>query len=469
MTLNPNQLHSDDAEKTVLSALIMIPARFDEVSRVVKPGDFFAAPHRVIATAIYNMQDGGMPVDLMLLKHYLESKGLLEKAGGLVGLTDLVGHGVTRATNIVHYAEIVKEFARKRLCLSIADSIRSSVAAGVTPSSQIIATADEMLMEVDDTPTTYHDMKSVTKIVYQSASKSFENGSTVGIKTGINSLDHYLTGMEGGQYIIIAGRPGTGKTSLAMNIVENVVRAGLPSLVFSVEMSVLGLGRRMAAKNSLIDSRNIKTGSLNPKDWGQLGKALENISRLPLYISDIGGLTTVQMRSIARQLHKKKSIKLIMIDYIQLMSAGKSSENRNLETTEISRSIKALAKELDVPIIALSQLSRASAARGEGAKPRLSDLRDSGALEQDADAVIFTHRPDKSGQKVVVINKVEEPSENIAEIIIAKLRDGETGSFFTRFDGAHNTFYELIGGGNSSVRNDNYYYQDVPGDEDLWL
>lgn len=431
----------------------------DDAVTILTPDDFFVDANKIVFRVMLELWNNGKPIDLLLIKSALETQNLLESVGGVLGLSEILDGG-SRITNAEYYAQQIAETARLRRCIQAASSMIDKAYIGELSSTEIIEELDlELLKIVQRQQSKIHHAKDVVSEVFEKAKQALKTGKT-GIDTGFSAIDYYLTGMEGGQYIIIAGRPSTGKTTLGMNIVENVTRQGIPSLVFSVEMSALGIGRRLMAKNSLIDSKKIKLGSLDESDWNNFYDAMSNVSKLPLYISDIGGLSTVQMRSIARQAYKKHKIGLIMIDYIQLMRSAKRNDVRNVEVTEISQAIKALAKELNVPVLVLSQLSRASEKRGHGMKPMLSDLRDSGALEQDADAVIFTHRPDKVGQKTVVWGDAEMDSEGICELIIAKSRDGETGTRLMRFEGEHNKFYEID---ISPQRETHYEYDDYAG------
>jgi len=433
--------HSVEAEQSVLGGILLDTSAWDKVTDLLNETDFYRGDHRLIWRHIGRLNEQAKPVDVITLAESLESHGELEKAGGLSYLGSLV-QNVPSAANIRRYAEIVRERAIMRKLVEVGSEIATSA---YNPNGR---DADQLLDEAESKVLQISEQGErgkqgfvaipplLTQVVERIESLySREDASEVtGISTGFTDLDAKTSGLQPGDLIIVAGRPSMGKTAFSMNIAETVALEGKPVAIFSMEMSGAQLAMRMIGSVGRLNQHTLRTGRLKDEDWSRMTHALGLLNDAPIFIDETPGLNALELRSRARRLHRQNNgLGLVVIDYIQLMSspAGKGSENRATEISEISRSLKSLAKELHVPVIALSQLNRSLEQR-PNKRPVMSDLRESGAIEQDADLILFIYRDE-------VYNR-DSQDKGKAEIIIGKQRNGPTGTVNLTFRGEYTRF-----------------------------
>ena len=436
--------YSLEAEQAVLGGLMIDNSTWDQVSDVLMEADFYRADHRLIYSAIFDLAEENNPYDVVTLSEWLDSRNELNNVGGLSYLGSLAKNTPT-AANIKAYAKIVRERSVLRQLISVSTGIAESAynPDGRT-SAELLDMAESKVFEIAEKGgrseggyAKIQDLlvKAVDRIdeLYQS-----DNAYT-GIPTGFDDFDDMTSGLQKADLVIIAGRPSMGKTSFAMNLVENAaIKHKQPVAVFSMEMPGDQLVMRMMASLGRIDSNKIRTGKLEDADWPRLTSAVGILNEAPIFIDDTPGLNPMEIRSRARRIHREHGLGMIVIDYLQLMQSAKGNgENRATEISEISRSLKGLAKELGVPVLALSQLNRSLEQR-PNKRPIMSDLRESGAIEQDADLIVFIYRDQ-------VYNE-DSPDKGTAEIIISKQRNGPIGMArltflgqYTRFESHTNT------------------------------
>ena len=430
------------SEQAILGGLMVDNSAFDAIAGVVKPEDFCRRDHRTIFEHISLMIQRGEPADSLTVFESLKNAGLDAAVGGLPYITELIGN-TPSAANIRRYAEIVHEKAVLRQLITVGDEI---VTSALEPEGRdtrdILNDAERKVLAINERNAQgqrgFQPMGTLLKVVSARVIESYNNrGSTdvTGVSTGYRNLDHVTAGLQRGDLIIIAGRPSMGKTSLALNIAENIgVDQDLPVAVFSMEMGSEQLAQRLVSSVGRIDAQKLRKGQLSDEDWDNFTAALHRLETKPIYIDDTPGLTITELSSRARRLVSQVGpLGLIVVDYIQLMTGqGRSAnENRAQELSEISRGLKSLAKELQVPLIALSQLNRGVDSRSDR-RPVMSDLRESGAIEQDADVIMVIYRD-------VVYNK-ETPNKDLAEIIIGKQRNGPIGTLRMTFLGGNTRF-----------------------------
>ena len=427
---------SVEAEQSVLGAMLIEKEAIIKVMEILNPEDFYRESHRVIYQAALSLANRSEAVDIITITEQLRKDDKLEAVGGISYVTSLA-NAIPTAANVGHHARIVEEKALLRGLITTATHIAGMGYDANEEVEQILDQAEKMIMGVSGrkagpgfTPIREIISKAMSKIeeLYQS------KGGITGLPTGFKDLDRLTSGLQPSDLILVAARPSMGKTAFTLNIAQHVaLREKKAVAFFSLEMSKEQLVQRMICAEAAIDSAKLRIGDLADSDWPKLVNACNRLYEAPLFIDDTAGITVAQMRSKARRLKIEHSLRLIVIDYLQLMqgSGGKNSENRQQEISEISRSLKALARELNVPIIALSQLSRGVEAR-QSKKPMLSDLRESGSLEQDADIVSFLYREDYYNP--------ETDNKNITEVIVAKHRNGPVDTVrlffhkqFTRF------------------------------------
>ncbi len=438
--------HSLEAEQALLGCLLLDTKIQVEVAGTIKENDFFAESHRQIFSAMESIIIANQPVDLVTLSDVLEKRGILESVGGIDYLTELTGV-LPSAANYQRYTDIVKRDSMLRKLIEgsaeIVEDCKSS-----TDEIASLAKAEKIVFDISNTADT-STMKPIGSILPEVMTKldelSHDKSSYHGIKTQFKGIDNLLNGLHGSDLVVIAARPATGKTSFAMNIVENVALQGYSCAVFSLEMGKEQLAQRMLCSVANVSMEHALKGQLKKDEWVNIARAKEKLSGAKIYIDDSAAVTPQELLSKCRRLSKKHGLDLVMVDYIQLMASGsrRKDDNRQQEITEISRNLKILAKEINVPVLALSQLSRAVEARK--GRPQLSDLRESGAIEQDADIVMFIHRPDKNAtEKELEENKVQK---NIAEILVEKHRNGPTGMVKLYFKGECTKFVNLTADG----------------------
>jgi len=413
--------HDIDAEQAVLGALFLDNNAIVSVTRFLHPDDFYMEAHRVIFQAILELEENGQSADLITVTDLLNRKGILEKVGGAVYLATLSNISPT-ATNADHYARIVEEKALLRNLINLATRIAGLGYEGREDAQRLMEEAEKMLLELGSRRIAnfFTEIKDVLMDTFKHLEQLAKNkGELSGAPTGFVDLDNLCQGLQPGDLIIIAGRPSMGKTSLGMCIAYNAaVKTERPVAVFSLEMSKEQLVQRMLCAEAMVDQHKMRTGLIGDDDWGKLTQKARDLAKLPIFIDDSGVLTISELRSKARRLHMEKGLGLIVIDYLQLMQGSGRTENRQQEIANISRSLKGLAKELGIPILALAQLSR-SVEQRQDKRPVMSDLRESGSLEQDADVVMFIYRDEYYNQ--------DSEKPGIADIIIAKQRNGPTG------------------------------------------
>ncbi len=439
-----------ESERALLGSLLLKPDAIHDVADLIRADSFYAERHRIIFDAMLELSTRGEPIDLLSLGEKLTSKGLLERAGTKSYLAELITASPAPG-NFSHYAELV---SRKYLMRSLIDAsyrITESAYDEAKDTHEVLDDAEKEIYAIGNASAAHKFIPISDKVEgawERIESMSKQDGSIRGIHTGFPELDSLLSGLHRSDLIILAARPSVGKTSLALDIARNAaVRHNVPVGIFSLEMSSEQIVDRMLAAESFVNSWKIRTGAVHAEeDFTKIRDALENLSKAPIYIDDKPGNNILAMRAVARRLKREKGIGLIIVDYLQLMAPTntRNSDSMVQQVTEISRSLKSLARELDVPVLALSQLSRAVEQRG--GKPRLSDLRDSGSIEQDADVVMFIHRDDKT-------NKDSE-RPNIAEILIEKHRNGPTGKVDLFFDDKRTSFMPVDKSGYGELGSD---------------
>lgn len=431
--------HNLDAEQALLGALILKSDAMHDVAVTVYPESFYAEKHRDIYRAILDIFTKGDPVDILSVTTKLKTRDLLERVGGASYITELVEQ-VPAASNALYYAQLVQSKSILRGLINAADDIAELGYSNPENIDEVMDTAEKKVYAVTNAPTTqkFTPIGSSLAEAWDRFNKLNSSEEVHrGIPTGFGALDNLLAGLQKSDLIILAARPSMGKTTFALDIARNAaLNAGASVGIFSLEMSDQQLVDRMLAAEAGVDSWKLRTGKLkDDHEYEAVQSAMARLAEAPIHIDDQPGNNILKMRSTARRLKNEHGLDLLIVDYLQLMSptSTKASDSMVQQVTEISRSLKILARELDVPVIALSQLSRAVEQRG--GKPRLSDLRDSGSIEQDADVVMFIHREDK-------INK-ESDRTNIAEILVEKHRNGPVGHAELYFDDKHVRFINI--------------------------
>ena len=428
--------YSAGAERSVLGAILLDNHSFNIAVEKLKGDDFFLDQHRRIFERIVELAEAQQAIDLITLSECLDRHGELESAGGPAYLSQLMD-GLPRATNVEHYVRIVKEKSVLRHLIRTAEVIMQRALDAEDDADAILDKAESDIFQVAEERVRAGliGVKDLIKDNYSRLEKMMEEGRRLtGVPTGYLNLDNDTAGLQPGELIILAARPSMGKTSLALNIAENVALSGEPRAVaiFSLEMSKESLLMRLLSSQGRVDAHKFRTGHLGHEDWAKIAEALARLGDAPLWIDDSASSTVMEMGAKARRLKRDKGLDLVIVDYLQLIAARGRFGNRNEEVSSISRSLKGLAKELKVPVLVLSQLTRAP--EREDRKPQLADLRESGAIEQDADVVLFIHRPN--------FYKTDLPDEERAEseLIIAKQRNGPTGSLDFVFINRHTRF-----------------------------
>ncbi len=423
-----------DAEQSVLGALLMDHDVLYKVARFLRPEDFYVEGHRLIYRAYLELDEAGIMPDLLTVTDKLRQQGVLDKIGGATYVASLPGMVPTSA-NIESHARIIEEKSLLRSVISIADRVAGMGYEGEDEAERLIGEAERMLLELGSRRSSagFIPLDQVLVEIFKIIEDRFRNkGKVTGVLTGFTDLDRLVCGMQAGDLVIVAGRPAMGKTAFGLTVAHQAaLNAGVPTAVFSMEMSQAQLVQRVLCAESMVDMQKVRSGDLSQIDWNKLTESSAKLAGIPLFIDDSPGLTVRQVRAKARRLKAEKGLGLIVIDYLQLMRSSSRTENRQQEIADISRSLKAMAKDLEVPVMALAQLSR-SVEQRDKKRPIMSDLRESGSLEQDADIVMFIYREE--------YYKPDTEKRGIAEIIVAKQRNGPTGSVelaflkeFTRF------------------------------------
>ncbi|HLR02328.1 MAG TPA: replicative DNA helicase [Virgibacillus sp.] len=430
--------HNIEAEQAVIGAIFLEPEQFSAASERLQPEDFYRSSHQRIFQTMMKLSDKGEPIDLVTVTTMLSNEKTLEEAGGVSYLGDIAG-SVPTAANIQYYSQIVEEKALLRRLIRTATDIVTSGFQKEDDVDEVLNEAEKSILEVSHRKnvSAFREIKDVLIEVYDNIEHLHHHDADItGLATGYRDLDHITSGFQRNDLIIIAARPSVGKTAFALNIAQNVaINTDENVAIFSLEMGAEQLVSRMLSAEGNIDATKIRTGKLETDDWSKLTMAMGSLSNAGIYIDDTPGIRVSEIRSKCRRLKQEHGLGMIVIDYLQLIQgSGNSKENRQQEVSEISRSLKGLARELNVPLIALSQLSRGVESR-QDKRPMMSDLRESGSIEQDADIVGFLYRDDYYDQ--------ESEKQNIIEIIISKQRNGPVGTVELAFVKEYNKFVDL--------------------------
>ncbi len=430
--------HSLEAEEAVLGAMFLDEDAVYAAMELLKPEDFYRADHRILFETIVELQMTGQPADIILVKEKLEEKKLFEQVGGARGLAE-VAASVGNSSNVRNYAKIVAEKSLLRKLIKAADKIQEMGYGGDVSAQRALEQAGKLVFDVaeDRGGGEFAHVRDVAVQAFERIEQVYQNkGRVTGVATGFVDFDQKTAGLQPSDLILVAARPSMGKTAFVLNIAQNAaIRGGVPTAIFSLEMSREQLVNRMLCAEAGIDAQKMRTGDLGENDWPELIRAMGPLAEAPIYIDDTPAVSPMEIQSKCRRLKMEKGLGLVIIDYMQLMSADGKNPSRQQEISEISRSLKALAREIDAPVIALSQLSRACEQRSDH-RPMLSDLRESGAIEQDADVVAFLYRDEYYFP--------DSEHKNEAELIIAKQRNGPTGTVHLAWLGQYTRFGNLL-------------------------
>jgi replicative DNA helicase len=428
-----------EAEVSALGGVLLENEALSRVLEVVNEGDFYREAHRQIFSALLHLYERNEPADLITLSEVLKKRDALEEVGGIEYLNFLV-NSVPTAANIAYYAKIIKEKSILRKLINRATEIINLGFGDAGDVDESLDRAERLIFEIseDRVRPSFFPIKDIIKASFKTIENLYEKKQLItGVPTGFTKLDDLTSGLQPSDLIIVAGRPSMGKTALALNITQHAaIEDGIPSAIFSLEMSKEQLALRLLCSEAKVDAHRLRGGFLSETDWPKLTRAAGSLSEAPIFIDDTPGLTVLEMRAKSRRLKAEHNLGLVVVDYLQLMRGRANSETREQEISDISRSLKALAKELRLPVIALSQLNRKVEDRGDR-RPQLADLRESGAIEQDADVIIFLYRDE-------VYNRSEDnPHKGKAEIIIGKQRNGPTDKFELAFLDKYTCFENL--------------------------
>jgi replicative DNA helicase len=461
--------HDLDAEAAVLSAVMLDPLAFDKVNEFLRPEHFYSEAHRRIHEACVELSAEGKPVDVVQVATWLRDRERLAQVGGMAYLTEVL-NAAPAVANVVAYAQTIHEKFRVRQLILACQRVTAQGYSGYGEAQQFIDSAEQAVYDIARTreSTSVYPLREVMQETFRRMMKATERGARIiGIPTGFDRYDRMTSGLHDGELTIVAARPGMGKTSLVLNMAINVAspqelenardpnerwqEPGYAVVVFSLEMPREQIVNRMLCSEARVDVSRVRTGMLAPSDWSKLTQAAAHLNNLNIWVDDSAALSILELRSKVRRLQaefdrvdpatgeKKQRVGLVVVDYLQLMSGRQNANSREQEISEISRGLKRLAKELMLPVIALSQLNRAVETRGEKSKrPQLSDLRESGAIEQDADNICFIYRDD-------YYNK-ESAERSVAELIVAKQRNGPTNTVKVKFDAQYTRFEDLPDG-----------------------
>ncbi len=441
--------HSSEAEQAIIGGLMLDNQVWDKINSKLCETDFYRTEHRILYRAINELSKKDQPFDVVTLLDALKSANNLDDAGGETYLFELANNTPSVA-NVSAYADIVREKSVQRQLISVAGDIADSAYnPGNRGVAELLDTAETKVFAIAEQTGGDGGPESIKSILVKAVEKIdslYHNGDSItGLATGLTDLDELTSGLQKSDLVIVAGRPSMGKTTLVMNMAEHAaIKSGLPVLVFSMEMPSDSLAMRMMSSLGRIDQHRIRTGKLTDDDWPRVTSAVHMLSEAPLFIDDTPAMSPSEMRARSRRLAKEHGqLGLIVVDYLQLMQVpGYKGDNRTAEISEISRSLKSLAKELEVPVVALSQLNRSLEQRHDK-RPVMSDLRESGAIEQDADLICFIYRDE--------VYNDESPDKGVAEIIIAKQRNGPIGKVRVAFLGKYTRFEDLAFNGYQGV------------------
>jgi len=431
-----------EAEQSVLGGVLIENEAVHKVMEILTPEDFYRDAHRKIYDALIDLAERDEPADLITLTNELRKKEHLDSVGGASYVTSLIDSVVT-AANIEYYAKIVKEKAILRKLIEASTEIITHSYEDRSDVESLLDEAERAIFEISENriKPSFYSIRDIVKQSFKTIERLYEKKELVtGVPSGYRELDQRTAGFQPSDLIIVAGRPSMGKTALCLNVAQYAaIEKRIPVAIFSLEMSKEQIVIRMLCSEAQVEGTRLRTGFLSESDWPRLTLAAGNLSDAPIFIDDAASLSVLELRAKARRLNAEHGVGMIMVDYLQLMRGRAKVESRQQEISEISRSLKALAKELNVPVIAVSQLSRRTEER-QGMRPQLSDLRESGAIEQDADVILFIYRDE-------VYNRSEDnPNRGKAEIIIGKQRNGPTGKIDLAYLDKFTTFKELYKG-----------------------
>jgi replicative DNA helicase len=427
-----------DAEESVLGAMLLSPGAIGAVSEILDAGDFYRESHARIYRAGLALYAKGEPVDAITLGDELDERGELDDSGGRVRLNELAAL-VPATANAPHYARIVREMATLRGLIRAGSHIASLGWERPGETVDLVDRAEQIVFELAQSriSTEFSHIESLLKESFERITQLYESGAEItGVPSGFRDLDRLTSGFQPGNLVIVAARPSMGKSALGLCMAANLaVRSQVPVALFTLEMSKAEVTQRLMCSEAKVESQRLRTGKLAAEDWPRLTAACDKLAKAPIYVDDTGSITMMEIRSKARRLKSREpSLGLIIVDYLQLMTSGASAENRVQEVSQISRSLKVLARDLEVPILALSQLSRAVEQRHDK-RPILSDLRESGSIEQDSDLVLFIYRDDYYND--------ESDQQGLAEVILAKHRNGPTDALKLSFLKRYAKFADL--------------------------
>jgi len=435
--------HNIEAEQSILGGILLDKDVINRVAEIIQPEDFYLDAHKKIYQGIIEVCDRNEPLDLITLTDYFLKKGMLDQVGGATYLSKLIDN-IPSSSNITHHAKIVKEKSVLRKLINVTGELYNSSFEPIEDIEEYLDAAEEKIFEItqkERSTQSCYELKDVLKSTFKVIENLFQRKELItGVPTGFSDLDKLTAGLQPSDLIIIAGRPGMGKTSFALSILKNAaMQAKIAAAFFSLEMSKEQIVMRLLCSEAGIPLQNLRRGFIESKDWTPLTSASTKLSSTGIIIDDTPALSILELRSRARRLKAEKNIGLIMIDYLQLMRAHTNKDNREQEISEISRSLKALAKELNVPVVALSQLNRAVESK-EDKRPQISNLRESGAIEQDADVIMFIYREEFYRRDK---ENIPEDIKNVAEIIVAKQRNGPTDTVKLFFNDKLTHFADL--------------------------
>ena len=428
-----------NAEKSVIGSMLMDKDAISEVNSMISKEDFYNTQYGILFEAIVSLYNEGKPVDEVVLGEKLREMGAPESISNLGFLGEILA-GAATAAFAREYAQIVKEKSYMRKIIRLADNMMASAYEGREDADNLMEEYESRMFEMMQKKSGSKDFSSIndvlTDVISEIEAATRNKGKINGLRTGFKDLDNMLTGLHGGELLLVAARPAMGKTAFVLNIAHHVaIKEKVPVAIFSLEMSSEQLVTRLVAVDSMVEAKSLKTGEISDSDWMKIVETTDNMANSQLYIDDNSSITVSELRTKCRKLAQTRGLGLIIIDYLQLMSSSQKVESRQLFIAEVSRALKGLAKELNVPVIALSQLNRAVDSRPDH-RPVLADLRESGAIEQDADVVMFIYRDDYYNS-----DTTEKPG--VAEIIVAKQRNGATGTVELAWIGKYTKFASI--------------------------
>ncbi|MFQ5816978.1 MAG: replicative DNA helicase [Terriglobia bacterium] len=443
VTLQRSLPHNLEAERSVLGAILLDNQALNPALEILRADDFFLDAHRRIFIRMIALSEANRAIDLVTLADELTRAGEGEAAGGIAYLSSLVD-GVPRVTHVTHYAKIVKEKSLLRSLIHTSNNVIEQAFEAEEQADEILDRAEQAIFGLAEerVKAGFLGIQEIVKTSFQTIEALYERGQRItGLATGFTDFDNLTSGLQPAELIVLAGRPSMGKTALALNIAEDVaVRQGKPVGLFSVEMAKESLLLRLLCSEARVNAHKLRTGYLGKEEWGKMTVALGRLAEAPIFIDDSPTLTVLEMRSKARRLKVEHDLGLIIVDYLQLLATSGRFESRRQEIDNITRGLKALAKEMYLPVIAISQLSRAPETRGGDHRPQLSDLRESGSIEQDADLVAFIFRPEMYRDP----ETVPEEERGRAELIVAKQRNGPVGKVRLAFLREYTRFENLL-------------------------